>query len=134
MKVLFACICDHASAEQNGKLSVHGIFDRIHAKDFPARHPRMYLAYRLLFDYEDNDKQNRLDIALLDQDGRPLLDAKGELRHGKVAPGGFQTFNQIIEFNDLVLANPGRYTFVLKADGQEAFSVPFEVVKQRSQG
>jgi hypothetical protein len=128
MKVLFACVCDYANADSSGKLSVNGIFDRIIASSLPAGVPRMNLVFRLAFEYEDNDKQNQISFALIDADGRPHLEAQGAIDHARVLPGAFLTLNHIVEFEQTVLAEAGRYTFVLKADGVEAFRVPFDVV------
>ena len=129
MKVMFACLCDHAAADSQGKLSVNGIFDRINAPGFPTRHGKMFLVFRLMFEYEDNDKAHSFTFSLVDADNRKYLEAEADLQHPRVLPGQFLTFNQIVELNDVVIAKPGRYTFVLEADGQEAFRVPFDAGK-----
>jgi len=133
MKVLFACVCDHATADASGKLAVTGIFDKIMSPMFPARHQKMFLVFRLCLEYEDNEKKNQLAINLYDADRRSLLTLEAEIEHQRNLPGDFTTLNQLIELNDLVLANPGRYTFVLKADGVVAAEVPL-AVEQQPQG
>lgn len=116
MKVMFACLADHASADVIGKLSVNGIFDRISAANFSAAHPQMNLVIRLMFEYEDNGKKNKLNIELIDADGKQLLQADAEVDHAPIKPGAFTTMNQIITFSNIVMAKPGRFRFVLKAD------------------
>lgn len=128
MKVLFACVCDHAIVDQIGKLSVSGIFDRIQAANFPARHQKMYLVSRLLFEHEDNNLQHRVSIALLDADNQALLQAEFQLEHSRILPGEFATMNQIIEMNDLVIMHAGRYKFVLSWSDVDRFEVPMAVV------
>jgi len=32
-------VADYANVTDNGKLNVMGIFQRLHAREFPARHP-----------------------------------------------------------------------------------------------
>lgn len=130
MKILFACLADHASADQFGnKLSVGGIFDHIVARQFPAMHMRMYLVFRLLLEHEDNEKQHNVTIALRDADHREYQRLEAQVQTGSVAPGDFLTLNQIIELNGVTFARPGRYHFGLTPDKEAEVRVPFSVVE-----
>lgn len=129
MRIMFACTSDHASVEQSGKLNVSGIFDRINATGFPTQVPKLCLVFRLLFDYDDNDKENSLEFSLEDADGQKLMEASAQIKHDRVLPGAFATANQIFEMNNMIIAHEGRYKFVFIADGERAFEVPFDVAR-----
>lgn len=127
MKVLFACLADHAEASQSGKLNIMGVFDNIQARRFPAAHPQMFLVFRLLADFDDYSKPHRVTVKLIDQDGKVLaeLQAQAGLSE-RVPPGQFVTLNQIIKLNNVIFPKAGRFDFVVTADGEET-RVPFEV-------
>lgn len=130
MKVMFACLADYASADQQGgKLNVMGVFDRINTTAFPARHQKMYLVLRLMFEYEDSGRPHTVEFALRDADHKVHLGAQGEIPAApEVRPGDFTTINQIVELVDLVFTHPGRYHFAVIADGVEVVQIPFDMV------
>lgn len=130
MKVMFACVADHAWVDPSGKLNVSGIFDRIASAGFPVQHPKMFLVFRLMMEYEDNDKPHKISFDLTDEDGQSMFNATAEVQaEQRVLPGEFATTNQIVELNNLVITHRGRYQFVFSSDGEEAFRVPFRVDK-----
>ena len=134
MRVMFACLCDYASTDEHGKLSACGIFDRIAQRRFPARLARMFFVLRLAFDYDDNDKKNELVVELIDADGQPHSAQSYRIEHDRVLPGAFNTLNIVLELTDTTLAQPGRYIWVLKTDGEKSFEVPFDVEQVPQQG
>ncbi|MDQ6886230.1 MAG: hypothetical protein M3068_02940 [Gemmatimonadota bacterium] len=127
MKVLFGCLCDYASIDQGGKLSANGIWDRVFAPKFPASLGRTFLAIRVSLEYDDNDKPNKLDVTLVDADGHSLVSQQLILEHARVLPGAFQTHSFVTELSDTVVERPGRYTWVLRADLESPYEVPFDV-------
>ena len=42
----FSIVCDSIRREDNGKLMFIGIFEVIGAKNFPAKHPQLFIANR----------------------------------------------------------------------------------------
>lgn len=130
MKVMMACLADHAGAEQVGnKLNVNGIFDRIMGSKFPMRHAKMFLVFRLMFEYEDGNKSHKVTITLRDADGKEYQRIEANIETGAIAPGDFVSTNQIIELADAVFVKAGRYHFGLKADDEPEVGVPFEVAQ-----
>lgn len=83
MKVMFACVADQAWVDQSGKLSVSGIFDRITASAFPAHHGKMFLVFRLMLEYEDNDKPHSITFSLTDADGQSMFRANADVKAEK---------------------------------------------------
>ena len=128
MKVMFGCVCDHASVDQGGKLNINGVFDRIGTSRFPATHPRMVLVFRLLLEYEDNDRPHELTCRLEDADGQELLKAEAAVEHPRVEPGDFRTLNQIVQMENIGFQKPGRYRFLFTLGRAAVYEVPFEVV------
>lgn len=130
MHVLFACLADHASVDSNGgKLNVMGVFDTIGAKAFPATHPKMVLAVRLLIEHEDNNTKGELVVALRDHEKEIFAAPRAEFRAGAVQPGAFATHNLIIELNGVVFAHPGRYHFAVRVGKGDEVRVPLAVVQ-----
>ena len=127
MKVMFACLADHAQADQQGKLNIMGVFDRIQAGRFPARHPQMFLVFRLLLDADDNAKPHRLTIVLRDADHREAAKFEADLAMHTIEAGEFVTINQMIRLADVTFIKPGRYVFAIRADQEEEVTVPFDV-------
>lgn len=130
MKIMFACLADHASADQAGnKLNVMGIFDSIHATAFPAAHARMFLVFRIMAEHEDGGKTTSLVVTLRDEDHREYARLQAQVASGPVPPGKFSTVNNILELTNVVFAKPGRYHFALGMDDAEEVRVPLEVNK-----
>jgi hypothetical protein len=87
MDILLACLADHASADQaTNKLNVAGIFDSIGATRFPAAHPRMYLALRLMAEHGDANRDHRFEFNLRDADHRVLQTMNGSLTSPRFLP------------------------------------------------
>lgn len=130
MKIMFACLADHASADQiSNKLSVAGIFDKISAPQFPARVARAFLVFRLMFEYEDGNKTHTLSIVLRDADHRQSAKLDMTMDAGPVAPGTFVTVNSIFEMLDTVFTRPGRYTFALATKEGDEITIPLDLVQ-----
>lgn len=128
MRVMFACLADHATADSAGKLSINGIFDKIGSTAFPARHSQMFLVLRLMFEFDDSGRTHAVEIVLRDADGREYFRGRGDIASVQVGPGEFSTSNQILAFRDLVFTAPGRYEFAILANGIEVAAVPFDLL------
>jgi hypothetical protein len=134
MKIALAAVADSANVDTNGKLNILGAFDTIRARKFPCRHPSLVLAFRVLGEYEDQQKSHRLTVTLLDADSKVLFQAEAEIKVGEVPPGQFGHNNQILTFRDAIFPKPGRYRFRLAAEGSpDPFDVIFQVVQGQGQ-
>jgi hypothetical protein len=125
MVVDVAVVADYANLAEGGKLNVMGMFDQIWAKEFPAAHAYMVLAYRLRVGYEDGGKQYRIEIKLVDEDGRQWGGTSGIISVSEIAAGERQVLSQILSFPGLLFPRAGEYAFVLSIDGDELHRVPF---------
>jgi len=77
MKLLVAAICDDATAEGDGKLTLTGVFHDLYAPGFPAKQDRMVLVLVLEWARED---QGHYDFKadLMGPDGTPTLSVQGQ--------------------------------------------------------
>jgi hypothetical protein len=125
MKIQFACLADQANVDTRGKLNITGVFDRISAPSFPVQQHTMFLVIRLLLEFSDNEKVNRIQVVLRDEDNKIYWRADGQIQHGDVSPGSFASANQILELRGIMFDVAGRYEFVLTADDEPPVVVPF---------
>ena len=131
MKIAFACLADHASADAMGKLSVNGVFDVIRAASFPVRHRSMYLLCRVRLEYSDANKKLPIAVRLLDEDGVKGAEITGLIEsQGVVPPGRFATHNLILHLQDLVFPKAGRYRIEISGDEGEPTTVDLMLDQQ----
>lgn len=62
--VEYSMLCDYASVSMDGKLSLNGIFERIVAKEVPAKHPQMFVVSKLLIPKGDH----KITFSMMQQD------------------------------------------------------------------
>ena len=136
MELDFAFLADAAVVDATGKLSVLGVFDRIRAPEFPARHGRIALVMRLAARSEDEGK-HKVEIRLRGADGQDILRLDGEVRVGPGASTGEHTrIAQVLNLDGVVFPRPGAYRFEIRINDELAAPVPLllEGVEGRSAG
>lgn len=127
MQVEVAVVADYANVAEGNKLNVMGIFDRIFAMAFPARHAYMVLAFRLRLEFEDRDRTHRLDVILEDEDGHKLGGGSADIQVGHIPPGHRDALTQVLPFADLLFPHQGDFAFSIVWNGEERARVPFSV-------
>lgn len=127
MKIPVAFLADEANISQEGKLNVLGIFDRIAAVEFPVLHPRMVFTFRVHADYEDAGRLFPVQVRLVDEDGRVMFEANGEINAPKVNPGEFSTANQVFTLVGVQFPHAGIYKFIVIIANLEPHETPFLV-------
>ncbi len=130
MEVLVAILCDFA-ADYNGKLCITGAFDSIWAVRFPCVHPHCSVALRFLFREEDVG-QHRLQLSMIDTDGRPVFPENGpsfDINVGAIPENTFfLSHNIVVNLQGLPLQRPGLYSLDVKIDDQIVARIPLQVV------
>lgn len=129
MKVTLAVLADYANTTREGKLNIMGIFGRIWAGTFPAKHPVARLVITLEADITDSRRTKKLEVQLRDEDGHNLFHLGADISPGEIAPGKPWSSNQILEFQNLTFEKPGSYTFDIYLDNNCVRQVPLEVTK-----
>ena len=128
MDVSLAVCCDAANVSREGKLNLLGIFNSIHAAEFPCTHPHLALVLRVEARIGEEGVYP-LEIQLVDEDGQQLFDINGQLSLQGAEPGRPMTAQTIMDINNLQLPRPGTYAFEIFLAGHHTRSVAIHAFK-----
>lgn len=128
MRIPMAILADAANVSQEGKLNVLGTFDAIRARSFPARHLSMVFVFRLQADWEDSGETYPISVRLVDMDGRKLFESEGRIEVPEIAPGEYQSVNQIMNLVGVEFPSPGRYKFEVRAGDAPVHETRFSLI------
>lgn len=130
MNLNLAAICDHAMVDQQGKLSLIGIFQNVWVAQFPAMHARLHLVLRLQGNRSEIGEHS-IQIEFLDPDGEALIKGGGSVTF-KDPPSGVSDIeaSAILTF-DLPLPKEGRYQFTIKIDDDLETVLPLTAMQQQ---
>jgi hypothetical protein len=125
----FAFLSDAAEAEPGRKFYVlGGGIDQIAGPAFPLFHPHMSLLMRFLVHPTELDRKHRLDVRLVDADGRELAKIEGDIEaSGSGAPGREAAVNMVINMANTRFENPGDYSVEVLMNNQHMKSLPLRV-------
>lgn len=110
LEVTLAVCCDAANVSREGKLNLLGIFNSIHAQQFPATHPHLSLVIRVEARFGDEGTYP-IHIPFVDEDGGELFKIDGQLTLQGAQPGRPTTAQTVMDINNFQLPRPGTYTF-----------------------
>lgn len=127
MKVQLFLAADYANMTREGKLNVMGIFTRINAPEFPARHPSLYLVMNLVAELGEFDQVRDIKIVLFDEDGKEQLSVVGKADFSSSNAPSAPEVSAALELRDIVFPKPGRYVFVLIVDKDHKASLSIQV-------
>lgn len=123
MQLRYGLMADYSNVTQDGKLNILGIFDRLFAVQFPALHRELYLVTSLETENEDDNSTHEMHVQLIDPDGKPITELRGQLHVGV----GKQVLNQIHVFQDLQFSSAGNYQFNIFLNGKVIKSIDLEL-------
>jgi hypothetical protein len=126
MRVDFAVVCDYAVIDQYGKLSVLGIFQHIWVSQFPTVHPRLHLVMRLKGTRTEVG-QHRVQIRLVDEDGRQIIKGDGTVNFSEPPAGVLEVEAGAVLVFDVPFEKAGRYEFEIEVDEDLTTAVPVTV-------
>lgn len=135
MDIDLALLADAATIDAGGKLNILGVFDRLNARSFPARHGRVALVLRFSAGLHEAG-EHTVDIVLKDPDGEEVvhLDGQVQLGPGPMHAGGEIRVPHVLNLDGLVFEQPGRYSFDLRVDGEHLRSVSLTVSDVSGEG
>jgi len=109
--LIAALVCDVAAKDPTtGKISLIGIFDRVHVKAFPGKRP-----VSLYAKLTEAEGQYQFQVKYVySSTGATLAEAKGEF----AAKEKLGTVELQLQFPPLPLPGPGRYDFQVWVNGQ----------------
>lgn len=132
MNVKLAVLADYANVSKEGKLNIMGIFDVIHAQQFPYTHPQMQFVMNLEATLAEAGKTKKVEVHLMDGDGKKLFVVNGDLALGQARPGEPFRTSSILTINLLKLDQPGDYVFNVLINDEHKARVPLKVVRLAS--
>jgi len=128
MELDFGLLADAATVDASGKLNVLGVFDRIQARDFPARHGRLSLVLRFSAGVGELGT-HQVEIRLRGPSDRELLRLDGRLDLG----GGSRETREgikvphVLNLDGITFPEAGTYFFDILADGRSLMSIPLRL-------
>lgn len=133
MDIDLAVLADAATVDGSGKLNILGVFDRLGADSFPARHPRLSLVLRFTAGLPEAGT-HQVDISLRDPEGDEVVHMDGEMQLRPVGGGATDAIRvpHVLNIDGLVFPRPGRYAFDVSVDGEHHVSIPLLVADKRS--
>ena len=129
MELLTILAADYANIAQGGKINVMGIFRNIYATQFPARHLSMTLVIKLGADLGEFYDERQLTVKLMDADANELMRFETPIKIPKPSGGQRPEINAIIQINEIVFPQPGRYQFSVFVDRDAKGSLPIDVIQ-----
>ena len=87
MEVPLAVLADAANVSREGKLNIFGIFNRLWAIKFPAKHPQAQLVMVFEADAGEAGQKKTVGVLLRDSDGNKIFGIEGEFVLPKAKPG-----------------------------------------------
>lgn len=128
MELTLALLADYANISREGKLNIMGIFEQIHAQQFPATHPQLHLVIRLeATPFEIG--QHTLTLAFIDDDAHEVFAIRAGLAIPESQAGQNIIAPSIFTLNALAFPKAGMYEFVIMVDEQELGRVPLRVAQ-----
>ena len=127
MKVEIFSLCDFATSDSGGKLTIVGVFDAIWAREVPATHGLCAIALRVRFDRIEEGLK-KLKVSFIDSDGNPVMPAL-EMQIQVQVPPIFQQANVQVVFliPQIKFPNFGEYAIDLAIDSRQEASTPLFV-------
>ncbi len=122
MHVDFAVLADYALIDQQGKLSVLGIFQHVWVAQFPAVHPRTHLVLRVR-GRRTEIGDHRIQIRFVDAEGKELIGGEGTVQFGEPPAGVTEVEAGAVLVFDVPLAAAGTYAFEITL-GDRVLTVP----------
>lgn len=116
MQIDFAVLADYALIDQQGKLSVIGIFQHVWVAQFPAAHPRTHLVLRVK-GRRTEIGEHPMRIRFVDDRGQELMGGDGTVQFGEPAAGVTDVEAGAVLVFDVPLPRPGAYAFEITLGG-----------------
>jgi len=123
MKLDFAVVADYALIDQQGKLSIIGIFQHVWVSAFPTVNARTHLVLRVR-GRRTEVGTHAIRIRFVDAEGKELLGGEGTVQFGEPVAGVTELEAGAVLVFDVPLPRPGQFAFEISLDGELATRVP----------
>jgi hypothetical protein len=128
MEIDFGVLADAATVDSSGKLNVLGIFDRIQAAQFPARHGRVSLVLRFSAGLGEAGA-HQVEIRLRGPNNKEIvrLDGRMDLGPGARAATEGMKVPHVLNLDGITFPEAGTYSFDISSDGEHLLSIPLHL-------
>lgn len=126
----FAFLADAAEADPGRKFYVlGGGIDQIAGPEFPLIHPHMSLVMRFLVHPTELGRSHRLEVRLVNADGRELAKIEGDIQTAAVEEtfGREVGVNMVINMTSTRFESPGDFAVDILMNNQFQKSLPLRV-------
>ncbi|MGH7658523.1 MAG: DUF6941 family protein [Gemmatimonadales bacterium] len=123
MQLDFAVLADYALIDQQGKLSILGIFQNVWVGNFPTTHPRTHLVLRVRGKRTEVGT-HRIQIRFVDDQGKELLGGQGTVEFGEPPAGVTELEAGAVLVFDVPLPRAGLFAFEIRLDDGGVHRVP----------
>ncbi|MEO8199493.1 MAG: hypothetical protein ABI679_03125 [Gemmatimonadota bacterium] len=123
MNLDFAVLADYALIDQQGKLSIIGIFQHVWVTSFPTVNARTHLVLRVR-GRRTEIGSHTIRIKFMDADGVELMGGEGTVQFGEPVAGVTELEAGAVLVFDIPLPRPGQYAFEIALDGTTGARVP----------
>jgi hypothetical protein len=124
MKVEIFNVCDFATVDMSGKLTMVGVFDRIHAVSAPMAYGTFSLAIRLRFENIE-EGQKRIKLSFVDSDGQQIVPSlEANILVQTPPQESSSTIHFVTTVMQLIFPKFGEYAVHLAIDGRQEGSTP----------
>lgn len=126
-------LADYALIDQQGKLSVLGLFQHVWVTQFPTVHPRAHLVLRVR-GRRTEIGDHAMRIRFVDEHGTKLLEGEGNVQFGEPPAGVVDIEAGAVLVFDLPLPQAGAYAFEISLDNHVEYRVPLTVAQAPGTG
>lgn len=133
MDVDFVLLADAAEVAQGKLYVLGGAIDTIWTSNASITYPRLSFVVRLLFSPAEIGRTHKVEVNIMDGDGKRLTSVGGDLNVGKnpnLPQGWKQGFLSVLNFSSLKFENFGDYSFELVVNNSSLKSVPLRVARR----
>jgi hypothetical protein len=129
VRVLYAVLCEHATAREDGRADLHGVFHHLFAPGFPARQDRMTLA--MVVEWEASEAGTvPFRVDLLDPAGSPVGSLTGHTEVGTPRPlEPPQRTVLVMGLENVIFPVAGTYEFELNALEERLRVAPLHLIE-----
>lgn len=130
MELSYVLLAKKADFGSDGLLSVIGAdISVLGAEQFPYTPDSLALVARMGFPGSETEKEHRFKVEVYAPDGSTVEETDLSFRVGPVQPPSkLSYFGVLANFEGIVLATPGAYTFSVKVDSKEVRKVVLQIV------
>jgi len=131
MDITLAVLCEYVTVSEAGQLSLIGMVERLRSRTWPCKCRPMHLVLRFAANPAEAGQTKKVQVVLMDQDGKPLGRQRMSISIPRVPKTGEQGRNILIQgrlfFPRLRFKFPGDYAFVVLVGGEPKATVSLEL-------